>query len=106
MDKNTSQEREIVTIFIEHNSSIIATQRKLCQKYPNRPVPHKTTIDRLHANFRQYDTTADRPRSGRQRTSRKAENVALVRDSAASPETSIRTRGTHFRTQFKANFEN
>lgn len=96
MDKYTPQERaEIVTIFIENNRSIIATQRKLRQKYPNRPVPHKTTIYRLHANFRQYGTTADRPRSGRQRTSRNAENVSLVRDSVAeSPETSSRRRGS------------
>ncbi|CAB4054086.1 unnamed protein product [Lepeophtheirus salmonis] len=41
--------------------------------------------------FRQYGTTADKPHSGRQRTSRNAENVVLVRGSVAeSPETSIR----------------
>ncbi|KAF7274607.1 hypothetical protein GWI33_012716 [Rhynchophorus ferrugineus] len=75
MDKYTSQERaEIVTIFIENNRFVIATQRKLCQKYPKRPVPHKTTTDRLHANFRQYGTTTGRPRSGRQRMSRNPEN--------------------------------
>ncbi|KAF7272898.1 hypothetical protein GWI33_014375 [Rhynchophorus ferrugineus] len=68
MDKYTPQERaEIVSIFIENNRYIIATQRKLRQKYPNRPMPHKTTIYRLHANFRHYGTTANRPGSERQR---------------------------------------
>ncbi|KAK9753470.1 Helix-turn-helix domain (DUF4817) [Popillia japonica] len=122
MDKYTPQERAgIVTIFIENNRpSIIATQRKFRQKYPNRPVPHKKTIYRLHLNFRQYGTTADRPRSGRQRTSRNArqygttadrprsgrqrtsrnaENVALVRDSVVeSPETETWFSVTHFCT--------
>ncbi|KAF7282159.1 hypothetical protein GWI33_003083 [Rhynchophorus ferrugineus] len=77
MDKNTPQERaEIVTIFIENS------------------LPRKTTIYPLHANVRQYGMAADMPRSGRQRTSRNAENVALVRDSGAeSQETSIWRRG-------------
>ncbi|KAF7262789.1 hypothetical protein GWI33_004119 [Rhynchophorus ferrugineus] len=67
MDKYRLQERaEIVTKFIENNHSIIVTRRKLHQKYPNHPVPHKTTIYRLHANIQQYGTTADNPRSGRQ----------------------------------------
>ncbi|KAF7269127.1 hypothetical protein GWI33_017817 [Rhynchophorus ferrugineus] len=90
MDKYTARELgETVTMFIENDRSIIATQRKLRQKYPNRPVSHKTVIYRLHSNFRQYGTTADRPRSGRQRTSRNAENVTLACDSVAeSPETS------------------
>ncbi|KAF7283068.1 hypothetical protein GWI33_001476 [Rhynchophorus ferrugineus] len=58
MDKYTPQEQaEIVKIFFENNRSIIATQWELCQKYPNRPVPHKTTVYRLHANFRQYGRT-------------------------------------------------
>ncbi|KAF7266849.1 hypothetical protein GWI33_019874 [Rhynchophorus ferrugineus] len=91
MDKYTRQEREeIVSIFIENNRSIIATQRKLRQKYPNRPVPHKTPIYCLHCG-----TTADKPRSGSQRTSHNAENLALGRDSVAeSPETSIRRRSS------------
>ncbi|KAF7262824.1 hypothetical protein GWI33_004010 [Rhynchophorus ferrugineus] len=76
MEKYTPQElAEVVTIFIENNRSIIATQEKLRQKYPNC----------------QYGTTADRPRSGRQRTSHNAEYMALVCDSVAEfPETSIR----------------
>ncbi|KAF7287054.1 hypothetical protein GWI33_002436 [Rhynchophorus ferrugineus] len=87
MDKYMPQERaETVAMFIENNRSIFATQRKL---------PHKTTIYRLHANFQQYGTTADRPRSGRQGTSRNAGNVALVRDNVSeSLETSIRRRGS------------
>ncbi|KAF7277693.1 hypothetical protein GWI33_009304 [Rhynchophorus ferrugineus] len=96
MDKYTPQERaEILTIFIENNRSIIATQRKLHQKYFKRPVPHKTTIYSLHANFPQYDTTAGRLHSRRQQTSPNAENVALVRDSVAeSPETLTGRRGS------------
>ncbi|CAB4068965.1 unnamed protein product [Lepeophtheirus salmonis] len=34
----------MVTIFIKNNRSIIATQGKFRQKYPNRPVPPKTII--------------------------------------------------------------
>ncbi|CAB4062905.1 unnamed protein product [Lepeophtheirus salmonis] len=62
------------------------TSWKFRQKYPNRPVPHKTTIYRLHAN-------ADRPHSVRQGTSCNADNVTLVPDSVVeSKETSIRRR--------------
>ncbi|KAF7278808.1 hypothetical protein GWI33_007959 [Rhynchophorus ferrugineus] len=94
MFKYTRQERaEIVTIFIENNRSIIDTQRKLRQKYPNRSVPDKRTIYRLYANFRQYGTTADRPRSGRQQMFHNAKNVALVHDSVSEfPQTSVRRR--------------
>ncbi|KAF7263645.1 hypothetical protein GWI33_001364 [Rhynchophorus ferrugineus] len=58
-------------------------------------TPKDRTEIRLHANFQQYGTTADRSCSGRQQTSRIVENVALVRDSVAeSPETSIQRRGS------------
>ncbi|KAF7272302.1 hypothetical protein GWI33_014904 [Rhynchophorus ferrugineus] len=95
MDKYTPQERaEVVTLFIGNNRSVIAIQRKLRQKYLNRPVPHKTIAYRLHANFGQYGTTPDRIRPERQRTSRNAENMALV--------WSIRRRGSQLHTSARS----
>ncbi|KAF7270594.1 hypothetical protein GWI33_016452 [Rhynchophorus ferrugineus] len=78
MDKYRPQERaEIVTIFIENNHSIIATHRKLRQKYPNRPI----TV-RQQPGLVLEDN---------------AENVTLVRNSVVeSPETPIWRHGSQF----------
>ena len=92
---STKQRTKIIELYFENHRSIILTQKAYRRHYNVRQAPNQSTINRLVKRFRQQGSVSDLPRTGRQRSVRTAENVALVEDSIAeNPDTSTRRRAT------------
>lgn len=96
MDRFTPQERGIiVSMFLRNNSSVIRTQREFRRRFHHRPAPIGRTIRRFATRLEATGSTLDRPKSGRPRTGRSAENIDAVREDVEEcPETSTRRRAT------------
>lgn len=93
MNRYTPKERaEIVTIFIQCNRSVIATQRAYRKKYRGRAAPKSDTIRRLASNFETYGSVANR-QGHRPRPRRSKENIrAVERSVTENPNVSYRRR--------------
>ncbi|KAL0868271.1 hypothetical protein ABMA27_007802 [Loxostege sticticalis] len=77
-------------MFLRNNSSVIRTQREFRRRFPQH-----STIRRFATRLEATGSTLDRPKSGRPRTGRSAENIDAVRkDVEECPETSTRRRAT------------
>ncbi|KAL0830466.1 hypothetical protein ABMA28_002631 [Loxostege sticticalis] len=82
-------------MFLRNNSSVIRTQREFRRRFPHRPAPIGRTIRRFATRLEATGSTLDRPKSGRPRTGRSAENIDAVREYVEEcPETSTRRRAT------------
>lgn len=81
MDRFTPQERGIiVSMFLRNNLSVIKTQREFRRRFPHRLAPIGSTIRRFATRLEATGSTLDRPKSGRPRTGRSAENIDAVRE--------------------------
>lgn len=88
-----TQRTNILKIYFQSQRSIAATRRKLRATLGPNAVPDMKTIRSLVRKFEENGLVGDKPRSGRPRSGRSAENVARTSDSVTeSPKTSIRHR--------------
>ena len=75
---STKQQTKIIELYFENHRSIILTQKAYRRHDNVRQAPNQSTIDHLVKRFRQHGSVSDLPRTGKQRSVRTTENVALV----------------------------
>ncbi|KOC67852.1 Putative uncharacterized protein FLJ37770 [Habropoda laboriosa] len=99
MERLTPQQRVVVKIYYQYQSSVVQIQRGLRDIFGRNHVPSKSTILRVIKNFETLFTAADRPKSDRPPSARSNENIESVKNSVAeNPETSVRRRAQELGT--------
>lgn len=90
---STEQRVLIVKTFYQNGESFAATVRRLRAILGRNHAPNESTVRRLMKKINERGSTANIKNSGRPRSGRSVENIALVRESVnGSPQKSVRRR--------------